>query len=348
MLLQKPDKRVTIHDIARATGLAPSSVSKALNDLPSVSKRIKALVKAKAEEMNYRHNSSAANLRRGSSRTIGVIVPKINVAFFADVIAGMEEVCFENDYRLIICQSHEELDKEIQAVETFIEQNVDCILISLSQQTRSAEHLKQALAHHIQVVQFDRVDHHFGGHVIVNDNKAAAYEAVKHLADQGYRRIAFLGGAMHLQIYRDRKEGYLQAVNEADLDIPYQYIVDDSRNAEIAMEKATTLLKYRNPPDAFFTVTDHAALGVLKATSALKIKVPQQVGIVGFANETFTAVTSPTLSTIDQQSKMLGRHAADLYFNHILKKKPAGNPAQPVCEVIQSRLVVRESSLRNL
>ena len=82
-------KRVTIYDIARTIGIAPSSVSKALNDLPSVSDNIKALVKATAKELNYKHNINAANLRRGSSRTIGVIVPKINVGFFSDAIAGM-------------------------------------------------------------------------------------------------------------------------------------------------------------------------------------------------------------------------------------------------------------------
>src|SRR5436190_23300996 len=121
------EKRITIHDIAREIGIAPSSVSKALNNLPSVSDKIKTLVKAKAKELNYKYNSSAANLRRGSSRTIGVIVPKINVAFFADIIAGIEENCFEHNHRLIICQSDESFVKEVQAVETLVQQNVDCI-----------------------------------------------------------------------------------------------------------------------------------------------------------------------------------------------------------------------------
>ena len=94
------EKRATIHDIAKEIGIAASSVSKALNDLPSVSNKIKLLVKQKAKELNYRHNSSAANLRSGLSKTIGVIVPKINVTFFSDAIAGIEEACFENNHNL--------------------------------------------------------------------------------------------------------------------------------------------------------------------------------------------------------------------------------------------------------
>jgi LacI family transcriptional regulator len=340
------NKRVTIHDIAREVGIAPSSVSKALNDLPSVSDKVKTLVKAKAKELNYKHNSSAANLRRGSSRTIGVIVPKINVAFFSDIIAGIEENCFENNHRLIICQSDESYVKEVQAVDTLIQQNVDCILISLSQETRATEHLREIADHHIHLIQFDRVDPNFGSHSIVNDNKNASYKAVRHLIEQGYQRIAFLGGPDYLPLYRDRKEGYLLAIREADLNIPYNYVMDDVLNQELALTRATELFGHKTPPDAFFTVSDSAALGVLKSALRAGLSVPEDVGIVGFANEVFTEVTSPTLSSVTQQSKKLGKEAANVYFNHILKPKQTGKTPAFVNLVIESSLIIRESSQR--
>lgn len=341
-------KRVTIHDIAREIGIAPSSVSKALNDLPSISSKIKTLVKAKATELNYKHNLSAANLRRGSSRTIGVVVPKINVAFFSDAIGGMEENCFENNHRLIICQSDESYEKEVQAVETLIRQNVDCIIISLSHETVATGHLKEIAEHHINLIQFDRVNDQFKSHIIVNDNKAVSYKAVKHLTAQGYKKIAFLGGPDHLSAYRERREGYMQAMEEADLTIPYHYVVPDVGNMPKAMAAAEKLLQRKDRPDAFFAVSDHAALGVLKVAAAMGINIPEDMGIMGFANEMFTDVTSPRLSSVDQQSKQIGREASNIYFNHIIKARAANKPVGLIRKVIESKVVVRESSSRRI
>lgn len=340
----KKNKRVTIYDIAQAIGIAPSSVSKALNNQPSISNKIKALVKSKALELNYKHNSNAANLRRGSSQTIGVVVPKINTAFFSDAIAGMEEACFENKHNLIICQSDESYQKEMQAVETLIRQNVDCILISLSVETKSTKHLEDISGHHVSLIQFDRVDHNIRSHSIVNDNKNAAYKAVMHLIDMGYKRIALLGGPDHLTVYHDRKEGYLKAIKEADLSIPYNYIVEIALTTEMGMQVATELLESKEPPDAFFTISDHSALGILRATASKGLKVPEQVGIVGFANETFTELISPSLSSIDQKSRKLGKEAANLYFNYVLKQEAAGKFKK---QVIESSLIIRDSSLKN-
>ena len=341
------EKRATIYDIAKEIGIAPSSVSKALNDLPSVSNKIKTLVKQKALELNYRHNSSAANLRTGLSKTIGVIVPKINVTFFSDAIAGIEEACFENNHNLIICQSDESFDKEVQAVETLIRQNVDCVIISLSQETRSTNHLQEIINHHVDLVQFDRVDQTFKSHMIINDNRNASYNAVKHLIDQGYKKIALLGGPDHMEIYRERKEGYLNAIKEAGLRIPYTYILDTALNTEATLKNALELLNSNDPPDAFFILTGFASLAVLKSAVALGLKIPEEIGIVGYANEAFVEYISPSLSSVDQKSKKLGKDAANIYFNHIVK--PAGTieaAAKFEKLVVESSIIIRDSSSR--
>ena len=145
-------KRYTIYDIAKELGIAASAVSKALNNQKGVSKDVKERVLQKAAEMNYKHNSHAANLRRGSSKTIGVIVPHLNQRFFSDAIAGIEEACFENNHRLVICQSHNSYEKESIAIQTLIQHNVDCILISISSETTSDEHLTEVLENNIHLV----------------------------------------------------------------------------------------------------------------------------------------------------------------------------------------------------
>jgi DNA-binding LacI/PurR family transcriptional regulator len=274
-----------------------------------------------------------------------VIVPKINTTFFSNAIAGMEEACFKNNHNLIICQSDESYLKETQAVATLIHQNVDCIIISLSIESRSSTHLQEIMNHHVNLIQFDRVDDTISSHSIVNDNKNAAYMAVKHLIQMGYRKIAFLGGSDYLTIYKDRKEGYLKAIKEFKLRIPYHYIVDNALTTESGMQVATELLKSKEPPDSFFTISDYSALGVLRAAKSLSLKVPEQIGIVGFANETFTDLVTPSISSVDQKSRKLGKDAATIYFDFILGQRNAGTFKK---QIIKSSMVIRESSSKKM
>ena len=337
-------KRVTIYDLAKELGISASYISKALNNHPAISEKVKAAVKKKATELNYRQNSHAANLRQGSSKTIGVIVPHINQSFFSEAIAGIEEVCFENNYSLIICQSHESFKQECKAIDTLIHQNVDCILISVSAETQSGSHLETIKKNKIELVQFDRCIDAFDSYKVVNDNKEASYDAVKNLINEGYKRIAFLGGPEHLTVFKKRKEGYLKAIKEAGLLIPYNYIVDDVLYSKKASEAAAEILSLKELPDAFFTVSDHQSLEVFKIAESMNIKIPDQLGIFGFANEDFSEILKPNLSSGDQKSKELGKHAAEIYFKNILKKNDE-LPADKT-EIIKSTIIIRESSQR--
>jgi LacI family transcriptional regulator len=179
--------------------------------------------------------------------------------------------------------------------------------------------------------------------MVVNDNKNAAYKAVKHLIDTGYRKIAFLGGSDKLSIYKDRKEGYIKAIKESDLNIPYNYIVNNALTVERGMQVASELLDSNDPPDAFFTISDYSAFGILKVAASRKIRVPDQIGIVGFSNETFTEMISPALSSVDQKSRKLGKDAANIYFDSISKEIPPGKFQK---KVIGSSTIIRSSSLK--
>lgn len=313
-------KRVTIYDIAKALNISASYVSKALGNHPSISEKMKALVKHKAEELNYKHNSHAANLRRGSSRTIGVIVPHINHSFFSEAIAGIEEVCAANDHSLIICQSHEKFENECKAVETLIHQNVDCVLISASAETNSIGHLQSIRNNNIELIQFDRYIDGIHTYKVLNDNEVTASEVTKRFIEQGYTKIAFMGGPAHLPVFKLRKEGYLKTLRKAGFSVQEELIFEDALSQKKANRIATDLLQSDNAPDAFFTVSDHQALGIWQAAKALHISMPDKLGIFGFANEDFTSIVEPALSSVDQKSKELGKEAANLYFQTILKK----------------------------
>ena len=337
-------KRVTIYDIAKELGVSASYVSKALNNHPLISKKVRDAVRKKATELNYKHNSHAANLRQGSSKTIGVIVPHINQSFFSEAIAGIEEVCFQNNHSLIICQSHESFKHECKAIDTLIHQNVDCILISISAETKSYEHLENIKKHNIGLIQFDRYIDQLDSYRVVNDNLKTSYNVTKVLFQQGYKRIAYLGGPDHTTIFRNRKDGFLMALKESGFSIPYDFIVTDSLSKEKTIEIVTELLSSKEPPDAFLTVSDHQSLAILEIAASKGIKVPDELGIFGFANEAFTNIIKPSLSSVDQKSKELGKRAAKIYFENILTGNESTLENQE--EVIKCEIIIRQSSMR--
>ena len=339
-------KRVTIYDLARELGISASYISRALNDHPTINPKVIESVKKKAQELNYKHNSHAANLRQGSSKTIGVIVPHINQYFFSEAISGIEEVCFENNHSLIICQSHESFQHECKAIDTLVHQNVDCILISVSAETHSFEHLQNIRKHNIELIQFDRCMEEVDSFKILNDNREITYQVSKSLIEQGYRKIAFIGGPSHLSTFGLRKEGFLQAIKEHGLNIPAHFIVENALSREEAIEVARELLVLSEPPDAFLSISDHLSLGVLLVAESMGIQVPAQLGIFGFANEVFAPIIKPPLSSVDQRSKELGKRAAQIYFEFILKGKTT--TPEEKREIIVSKLLVRGSSKRVL
>jgi DNA-binding LacI/PurR family transcriptional regulator len=337
-------KRITIYDLAKELGLSVSYISKALNNKPGVREEVRKTVLKKAAELNFKHNTQAANLRRGSSRTLGVIVPQINQNFFSDAISGIEKACTENKHNLIICQSHEKSDIEETAIDTLIHQNVDCILISLSKETQSAKVLEQVLEHKINLIQFDRCDENFPGHRVINDNKDATYKAAKSMIEEGYQRLAFIGGPLHMDLYMNRKEGFIKAIKEAGMDVPEHFIVDDNISKENAYQTALKLLALPEPPDAFLAISDLQAWGIMLAITQSGLKVPQDIGVFGYANEPFTEIITPSISSVDQNSEKVGYQAAMLYFDHILKNKESN---EIITKIIESDLIIRTSSKRN-
>ena len=339
------NKRITIYDLAKEMNLSASYISKALNNHPSVSEKVKENVKKKAEELKYKHNSYAANLRKGISRTIGVVVPYIDRSFFSKAIAGIEEVCSEQDYGLIICQSHDLFEKECKVIDTLIRQNVDCILISVSAETQSFEHLNNIVNNDIKIIQFDKFVADFDSFKVINDNEGMAYSAVRHLISRGFRKIVYLGGTEHLMMFKLRKRGYIRALEESNLPVSSNLIFDNALSKERAAEIATQLLSLSEAPDAFFAVTDHQALSVLQVANSLGINVPVKLGVIGLGNDDITKITKPTMSTIEQKSMELGRRAANLYFE-ILAKENDKKTVTIREEIVPVEIIVRESTAR--
>lgn len=335
-------KRITIQDLAKELDTTPSTISRALHDHPGISKSMTKKVKELAKKRNYRVNSVASSLRAGKSKTIGVIVPMINRDFFANVISGIEDVAFQNGFNVIICQSDNKAEKEVQHINTLISSGVAGVLVSLGFETTDYAPFNKISQLGIPLIFFDRAPEHEKSIKIVNNDKAGAFKAVKHLIEMGYRRIAHFGGPDNLPLYKERKEGYIDALKDAGLPIEEKLIVSNNLTRDAGYNDMKRLMKYKKPPDALFSASDYSALGALLYLKEERIKVPEQLGIVGFSNEGFTKLTGPKLSTVDQHGKEIGKYSAKVFFEEM-----TSDIFIPRTIILDPKLIIRGSSLRN-
>jgi LacI family transcriptional regulator, repressor for deo operon, udp, cdd, tsx, nupC, and nupG len=262
------------------------------------------------------------------------------------VIAGIEEASYQKGYNLIICQSNEQMSKEIKCIHTLINQHVDCIVISISVDSTDYQHLQNVIDNGIQLIQFDRVADELETLKVINDNEQASCEAVSHLIDQGYKRIALLEGPQNLHIFRQRKIGYLAALKKYGMPVLDELIIENAWTKELGAKATRKLLNLAEPPDAIFASTsDFSALGVLEVASAMGIKVPSELGICGYSNEAFTEITSPSITTIDQFSIYMGKTVANLYFQEMDNRDET--EVIPKIISIKPKLIVRSSTRKN-
>ncbi|MGQ1784121.1 MULTISPECIES: LacI family DNA-binding transcriptional regulator [unclassified Saccharicrinis] len=332
-------KRITISDIAKELNVTPSTVSRALAGNARVSLKTRELVTKKAKEMGYQQNVIAASLRKGRSDTIGMIVPRINRHFFSNVISGVEEILNPAGYTLLIVQSGENFIKEQKAINMLLANHVGGIIMSLSVQTQTYEHIEAVIMRGIPVVQFDRVNPSLKSSKILNDNFTGAYLATKHLIKSGYQRIGHLAGTRTLKAYEERYRGYVKAIEEAGRIVDVSLVYEDTITREAgynAIKKAFG----KDKPDAVFCAGDFAALGVLDGLKEMKINVPDEFGVVGFANEPFSELIHPTLSTVEQNAFEMGTRVATAMIKNLEGKHWEEE------EIIPTRLIVRDSSWR--
>ena len=204
--------RITIHDIARELNLTTATVSRALNDHPRISSETKQLVQDKARQMKYRRNKLASSLRSGKSHTIGVIIPSAQMNFFGSVVHGIENIASNNGYSIILYQSEETSGLEKKAIETFLSARVDGILASIAKETIDFSHYAELKKRNIPLVFFDRTNEELNVPAVVVDDYKGGYLATEHLLKKGYERIAHVAGPQHIIGFRDRLNGYKDAL----------------------------------------------------------------------------------------------------------------------------------------
>lgn len=334
-------KKVTIKDIANAMNTAYSTVSRALNNLPGVSEDMRKKILAMAHDMGYEPNLIAQHLRKGYGCTIGLIVPRINRFFFAEVIHGVETIAKQKGFNVLIAQSNDLLIDESDCIKTLIAQNVAGIIVSASVQTFSSKSFDEVLLKKIPIVMFDRTFNSMEVSKVKNDNYLGAFQAVEHLIKNGYSNIIHFAGPKGISIYDERCEGYKAALSAHGLPINPSHIIENVITREKGYQTVLQLIEKQIKFDAVFGAGDYSALGALLCLQENGYKVPDDFGVVGVANEPFTELIGMT--SLEQFSEEMGRSAANLLFEDIERN---GQQCTPREMVYKPQLICRNSSQR--
>jgi LacI family transcriptional regulator len=335
------EKQTTIKDIAQALKVSISTVSRALRNSPDVGEETRKAVKALAEELDYQPNKLALSLLRKQTNTIGLIIPNLDYVL-STMVKGIDEVALEAGYTVMVCQSDESFGREMVNTKRLLESLVDGFIISVSSETSVFDHVKKIQSKKIPLVMFDRVIDSITAPKVRLDNFEGGKIATQHLIDQGYKKIALLAGPEYLNISNERKEGYLDSLKTNKIKADKNSIVYCDFNQEYAYIATKELLSGKQRPDAIFAISDRLAIGAMRAIKETGLKIPADIGLVGFNNEPITSLLTPAISSVEMHAFEIGKATAKIFIEMLHSDADLSEK-----EIIfKPKLFIRESSKR--
>jgi LacI family transcriptional regulator len=333
-------RQITIKDIAKALSISPSTVSRSLADHPDISRETKNMVLAYAKEHKYKPNPLATSLRTNQSKTIGVILPEIVHFFFATVLSGIEDEAEKEGFRILVSHTREEYKKEVRAAQTMLEARVSGVLASVAKSTEEYDHFQELIDNDIPLVFFDRICRGILTDRVVVDDYNGACSAVNYLIETGCRRVAFFGSPSQLAISNNRRMGYEDALIKNKMQVDPELIIICDNYAD-ALEMTEKMLSLPNPPDAFFAVNDETAIGILNKAKALGYRVPEDISVCGFTNNSICEISEPSLTSVDQHGYEVGAMAMRLLLDHINGKR---EDCKVISKIIKTKLIRRQTT----
>ena len=335
---------MTLKRISKALGISITTVSKVLNNYPDVSDNTRQRVLDYVKEIGFTPNTIAASLRTKESKVVGLILPNINHFFFNSILQGVLNSAEKAGYLVLVLSSEESYELEKKHVERLLQQKVDGIFISLSEETYNTQHLNSVLESEVVLVQFDKISKLIHSSKVIIDDREAANLATQHLIDRGKRRIVHLRGPLIPQVAIDRFLGYKSALDTAALPFdPALVLSCPHGDDEEGYDQLKTLHEKKIPFDAVFAHADLVAVGALRYLKRKNIRIPQEVAVIGFSNWLLSEKITPSLSTIDQPGILMGEQIFEQFARERLQKV-SGNPVEYQTKMIPTNLVVRDST----
>ncbi len=332
---------ISLKDLAKELDVSISTVSRALKNHPDISSQLTEKIQKLAKEKNYTPNPLAMGLLRQQTKMIGVIVPDIVTHFYSSIISGIEEVAKQRGYFIVIASSNESIEKEVESVNNLLKSRVEGFIVCISQETNNFEHFEKLIANEIPLVFFDRICESLNVPSVIVDGIDATKKITRHFYENSCRRIAYISGPEHLNISKNRKEGYFEELKECGLKFEPKYLVECNLSTEDATRATQQLLNNTKLPDAIFGLNDTIAFAAMKEIKKQGLKIPDDISLVGFTDEFHSTVVEPTLTSIIHPTMEMGREAANLFFQIIKNEKSFQKQI-----VLKTELVVRESSVK--
>jgi LacI family transcriptional regulator len=335
---------LTIKEIAKELGISTSSVSRALNDYVHTSEETKIKVREVAARLGYRHNILASGLRNNKSRIIGLIVPRLSMSFQAIVVTAIQNKLQEFGYNIIVCQSNESPEEELKMVDLLSGFMVEGIIISCTTFTENFSNFNDNSRNKIPLVFYDRVPSNFPAHIIKGDDYQGAFKATTHLIEQGCKRIAHIGGIQTCAQYFERYKGYRDALIKGGVAYDDGLVLFQELTWENATKACKFLFNNENNqiPDGIFTSNDTTAHAVILFAKSNNIRLPNELKIVGYSNDSRVNISEPTLSSVEQFPNEIGEETARLMMDLIQNKIDPGRNF--ITLTIPVELMIRKSS----
>lgn len=312
----------TMKDVARLAGVSTSTVSHVINNNRFVSEAVREKVTTAIGNLNYAPSALARSLKLKQTRTIGMLLTASSNPFYSEVVRGVERSCYERGYSLILCNTEGDEARMNRSLETLLQKQVDGLLIMCTEShLPSADILNRYPSVPSVMMDWAPFD---GGSDIIQDNALLGGEmAARYLISRGYRRIACITGPQDKTPARLRLNGYLQAMENADLPVLPGYVVMGDFEFEGGFNAMNQLLAINPRPEAVFTSNDAMAVGVYHALYQAGLSVPQDIAVIGYDDIELARYMTPPLTTIHQPKDDLGELAIDTLIHRLAE--PGGS-----------------------
>ncbi|KUO75921.1 MAG: hypothetical protein APF77_17220 [Clostridia bacterium BRH_c25] len=327
---------VTIKDIAKKIGISYATVSRALNNRAGVNAETREIVLEAAREMGYQPNAIARGLVMKYTNTIALIIPDITNPFFPEIVRSVEDAANEQGYNIFLCNTNWDIEKEQAYLKLLQEKRVDGIILKPASDSEENDFGNIT----VPLVLLDRTSQNDSYSCIEVDDKRGGFLATKHLIESGYKRIAFIGGKPDSYTDAQRKEGYKQALGRYKYEIDETIIINGSFKTRSGYEIMNDLIKSGNIPDAVFAGNDVIALGVMQSAGENGLKMPEELGIVGFDDIDYAKLPQIQLTTIAQPKYQIGKRAVELLLKEINEKE---NQKSKIV-ILEPELIVRSTT----
>lgn len=333
-------KYVTIKDIAKELNIHHTTVSRALRHSPTVSKETNDLIWKKATELGYKPNLIAQGFRNNSSNTIGILVPDLQHYLFSKFISDFSNLAHQSGYSVMVFQSSDKYIIEKEIVNILINYRVAGVICSISKETRNGEHFNLLKERNIPLVFFDRIPEDISSSQVEVNNFQGAYDAVNLMIGRGKKHIAFISIASHINVFRDRLNGYKKALADNQLVFNEDFFIEQPNHGmDDGYSGAQKLMGLAETPDGILAVSDDVAIGVIKYLKKTMIRIPEDVSVVGFDNGPMCIACDPELTVMSQPISKLTDACFELLMNQIM-----GTATDFEKRTIKGEFIVRASS----